>query len=138
MTHVRIKMLIAGLVLTASVGYLAVAGVKSGWVYYLHVDDFVQDTTYQNRRVRLFGLVDTENVQVAPAMLTAKFDLRGESNRITVHYQGVVPDTFKPGGEVMIEGKLDDAGVFQADTLMTKCASKYQSQEHAKRLEESQ
>ncbi len=138
MTHVRIKMLVAGLVLTASVGYLAVAGVKSGWVYYLHVDDFVQDTTYQNRRVRLFGLVDTENVQVAPALLTAKFDLRGESNRISVNYQGVVPDTFKPGGEVMVEGKLDEAGVFQADTLMTKCASKYQSQEHAKRLEESQ
>lgn len=137
MTHVRIKMLIAGLVLTASVSYLAVAGVKSGWVYYLHVDDFVQDTTYQARRVRLFGLVDTENVQVAPARLTAKFDLRGESNRIPVNYQGVVPDTFKPGGEVMVEGRLDDAGVFQADTLMTKCASKYQSQEHAKRLEET-
>ena len=138
MTHVRIKMLVAGLVLTASVGYLAVAGVKSGWVYYLHVDDFVQDTAYQNRRVRLFGLVDQENVEVAPALLTAKFDLHGESVSIPVHYQGVVPDTFKPGGEVMVEGKLDDAGVFQADILMTKCASKYQSEEHAKRLEEAQ
>ncbi len=138
MTHVRIKMLIAGLVLIASVSYLAVAGVKSGWVYYLHVDDFVQDSTYQDRRVRLFGLVDTENVEVAPAMLTAKFDLQGESNSIPIHYQGVVPDTFKPGGEVMVEGKLDDAGIFQADTLMTKCASKYQSEEHAKRLEEAQ
>ncbi len=138
MTHVRIKMLIAGMVLIASVGYLAVAGVKSGWVYYLHVDDFVQDTAYQDRRVRLFGLVDQENVDVAPAMLTAKFDLHGESNRVSVHYQGVVPDTFKPGGEVMVEGKLDEAGVFQADTLMTKCASKYQSEEHAKRLEASQ
>jgi len=137
MTHVRIKMLIAGLVLIASVGYLAVAGVTSGWVYYLHVDDFVQDPAYQDRRVRLFGLVATENVEVAPAMLTAKFDLHGESVSIPVHYQGVVPDTFKPGGEVMVEGKLDEAGVFQADTLMTKCASKYQSEEHAKRLEEA-
>ncbi|MEZ6190464.1 MAG: cytochrome c maturation protein CcmE [Phycisphaerales bacterium] len=135
MTHVRIKMLVAGLVLLASVGYLAVAGVKSGWVYYMHVDDFVQDTSYQARRVRLFGLVSKENVDVQPAMLTASFDLHGEKVSLPVHYQGVVPDTFKPGGEVMVEGKLDDAGVFQADTLMTKCASKYQSEEHAKRLE---
>lgn len=135
MTHVRIKLLIAGLVLIGSVSYLAVAGVKSGWVYYMHVDDFVQDTSYQERRVRLFGLVGEENVEVQPAMLTATFDLRGETNSLVVHYQGVVPDTFKPGGEVMVEGKLDDTGVFQADTLMTKCASKYQSEEHAKRKE---
>ena len=137
MTHVRIKMLIVGLVLLASVSYLAVAGVKSGWVYYMHVDDFVVDASYQQRRVRLYGLVDKDKdkVQVQPAMLTATFDLCGESNSLTVHYQGVVPDTFKPGGEVMVEGKLDEAGVFQADTLMTKCASKYQSEEHAKRVE---
>ncbi len=138
MTHVRIKMLVAGLVLLASVSYLAVAGVKSGWVYYLHVDDFVQDDSYQGRRVRLFGLVDEQNIDSQPAMLTATFDLRGESNSITVYYEGVVPDTFKPGGEVMVEGKLDEEGVFQADTLMTKCASKYQSEEHAKRVEEAQ
>jgi cytochrome c-type biogenesis protein CcmE len=137
MTHVRIKMLFAGLVLLGSVSYLAVAGVKSGWVYYLHVDDFVQDNSYQGRRVRLFGLVDQEKFVVQPVMLTATFDLCGESNNLTVHYEGVVPDTFKPGGEVMVEGKLDDTGVFQADTLMTKCASKYQSEEHAKRVEAS-
>lgn len=135
MTHVRIKMLLAGLVLFTSVGYLAVAGVKSGWVYYMHVDDFVQDTSYQGKRIRLSGLVSKDNVDVQPAMLTASFDLHGEKVSLPVRYEGVVPDTFKPGGEVMVEGKLDDSGVFQADTLMTKCASKYQSEEHAQRLE---
>ncbi len=135
MTHVRIKMLIVGLVLVASVSYLAVAGVKSGWVYYMHVDDFVLDDSYQHRRVRLYGLVDEDKVEVQPAMLTASFDLRGTSNSVPVHFEGVVPDTFKPGCEVMVEGKLDEVGVFQADTLMTKCASKYQSEEHEKRIE---
>jgi cytochrome c-type biogenesis protein CcmE len=138
MTHVRIKMLIAGLVLAASVSYLAVAGVRSGWVYYLQVDDFVQDTAYQTQRVRLYGQVSAEDVEVFPARLTAKFDLQGENNSVPVSYRGVVPDTFKPGVEVMVEGMLDDAGVFQADVLMTKCASKYQSQEHAQRLEQTQ
>jgi cytochrome c-type biogenesis protein CcmE len=138
MTHIRVKMLIAGLVLTASVGYLAVAGVKSGWVYYLQVDDFLQGTDYQARRVRLYGLVSEENIEVYPARLTARFDLLGDNNSLPINYQGVVPDTFKPGVEVMVEGKLDDTRVFQADVLMTKCASKYQSEEHAKRLEQAQ
>lgn len=135
MKHVRIKLLVAGLVLLTSVGYLAVAGARSGWVYYMHVDEFVQDDAYQGRRVRLYGLVGQDHVDTQPAMLLASFNLRGESANLPVRYQGVVPDTFKPGCEVMVEGKLDDAGVFQADTLMTKCASKYQSEEHAKRVE---
>ncbi len=137
MTHTRTKLLIAAVVLTASVGYLALAGVKSGWVYYLQVDAFLEDDTYQDQRVRLYGLVDDQDIEARPAMLTARFKLNGESRSIQVAYLGVIPDTFKPGGEVMIEGKLDEAGVFQADVLMTKCASKYQSEEHAKRLEEA-
>jgi len=38
----------------------------------------------------------------------------------------VVPDMFKSGAEIVVEGKQDAAGVFQADVLMTKCASKYE------------
>ena len=52
-----------------------------------------------------------------------------------MHYPGVVPDLFKAGCDVVIEGKLDSAGVFQSDSMMTKCSSKYQAEEHAKRLE---
>ena len=44
-------------------------------------------------------------------------------------YSGAVPDTFKPGVEVIVEGGLDaSGGVFNATTLMTKCPSKYQKQ----------
>jgi cytochrome c-type biogenesis protein CcmE len=42
---------------------------------------------------------------------------------------------FKEGGDVVVTGKLDEAGVFQATDILTKCASKYQAEEHAKRLE---
>jgi cytochrome c-type biogenesis protein CcmE len=33
---------------------------------------------------------------------------------------------FGPGKNVVVEGRRDPAGVFQADVLMTKCASKYE------------
>ena len=39
----------------------------------------------------------------------------------------VVPDTFQADREVVVEGTLDESGVFRADTLLTKCASKYES-----------
>ena len=48
---------------------------------------------------------------------------------ITVVYQGVVPDAFTEGNDVVIEGYLDSAGIFQAHTLQTKCPSRYVPEE---------
>jgi len=39
-----------------------------------------------------------------------------------------VPDTFKPGAEVIVEGRMEQGGAFNAKTLMTKCPSKYQKE----------
>ena len=56
--------------------------------------------------------------------------LLGETKRVPVAFKGVVPDLFKAGSEVVVEGRLDQGGVFRADSVMTKCASKYESGEH--------
>ena len=73
MTHVRIKLIIAGIAVAIAVAFLAYAGVKEGWVYYLHVDQFVEDASYQNQRVRLQGTVGNEDCSVNPGLLLAEF-----------------------------------------------------------------
>lgn len=54
-------------------------------------------------------------------------DREGGSEELRVVYSGVVPDPFREGREVIVTGKLDDDGVFQAekDSLITKCPSKF-------------
>jgi cytochrome c-type biogenesis protein CcmE len=51
---------------------------------------------------------------------------------VPVVYRGSVPDLFKPGREVRLEGRLRN-GVFVAkrDSLRTKCPSKYTSKKTA-------
>lgn len=134
MNHLRTKLLIASLFLGVALAYLAYAGVQTGWVYYLQVDRFTQDAQYHRQRVRLCGIVAEDNVTVQPAQLTAMFPLKGATTQIPVVYRGIVPDLFKPGCEVVVEGKLDEQGVFQASVLLTKCASKYTG-EHSNRME---
>ena len=129
MSRMKLKMLVGGLAVTAAVVVLAVSGVREGWVYYLSVDQFVSGEQYQVQRVRLHGVVATDGFEVRPAQLRASFDLGGEATHVPVVYQGVIPDSFQPEREVVVEGRLDANGVFQADTLMTKCASKYESGE---------
>ena len=126
MTHMRLKLALAGVVLASAVGYLAFAGVQKGWVYTLGVDQYATSPEQQAKRVRLCGKVGEEHLDVRKAQLAASFQLQGEQQFVPVAYKGVVPDMFKAGSEVVVEGKRDEAGVFQADLLITKCASKYE------------
>ncbi len=135
MSHMRAKIAIAGLVLALTVSYLAFAGVSSGWVYYVEVDEFLADPQMQQQRVRLAGrVVDDERYSADGSRLTAAFTVEGEGVELPVIFTGAVPNTFKQDIEVVLEGRLDEHGVFQADFMLTKCASKYQAEDHANRL----
>src|SRR5215211_2722648 len=124
---IRSKLIIAGMVLTAAVSYLAMAGAKSGWMYFLEVDRYLADAQYHSQRVRLHGKVGVDALQIKPAELSARFNLVGQTANLAVDYRGTIPELFDGGREVVVEGKRDAAtGVFHADMLMTKCASKYE------------
>jgi len=49
---------------------------------------------------------------------------------VKARYRGLVPDTFKTGGEVVATGKLADDGTLVAETIMAKCPSKYEQKDY--------
>jgi len=79
-------------------------------------------------RVSLMGLVvGTPAGDAHAAGLRFKLrDIKG-TRSIPVVYKGSVPDLFRSGRDVVVDGQLQ-GGVFVAvpDTLVTKCPSKYQ------------
>ncbi len=80
----------------------------------------------QTDRIRLGGLVADESIKLDDNnYLSCKFNLQEGVAVIPVHFVGVRPDLFKNGAEVMIEGKYAN-GIFEADILQTKCASRYE------------
>ena len=46
---------------------------------------------------------------------------------VPVLYTGVVPDAFKQGADVVLEGRLISGGTFKAESLLVKCPSKYKA-----------
>jgi cytochrome c-type biogenesis protein CcmE len=131
MTILSRKLWFAGVVLAGAVSYLAYAGAQQGWVYYVPVDQFVRDTAQQKHRVRLMGRVATDGLAIQAAQMRAQFALESSTTRLPVSYHGTIPDLFKPGADVVVEGKMGAAGVFEADVLLTKCASKYDAKHQA-------
>jgi cytochrome c-type biogenesis protein CcmE len=56
-------------------------------------------------------------------------DRKGESEKLPVTYKGAVPDPFRGGREIVLEGSMED-GTFvgKPETLITKCPSKFTTQ----------
>ena len=125
MTHGKIKLGIAGVILAGAVTYLAVSGMQKGWVYTVGVEQYLALPEH-GKRIRICGTVAPHELEINKAQLAANFYIKGTDKELRVAYKGVVPDLFKEGAEIIVEGKEDAAGVFQADVLMTKCASKYE------------
>ena len=138
MSALRVKLLVVSLTLIGAIAFLAYAGTRDGgWVYFVDVDKFVADSQLHAQRVRLHGKVSPDDFSASAGKLTASFHILGHTQSVPVVYNGSIPDMFQPGRDVVVEGRRDaSTGVFQADVLMTKCASKYEpGSPHANRAD---
>ena len=123
----KIKPLIVSCVIFLVIGYLIYAGLRDTMTYYLTVSEVLAGTTeIGNEPIRVGGIVSPSSVQWDPKDLKLSFTLEEKESSLRVDYQGVVPDSFKPGIEVVLEGIYSGNGQFKATTIMPKCASKYE------------
>ena len=145
----RIGRLAIGIVLVgAALSYLVYAGTKDNLVYYYEVDEVQAAAASTDGRIRVSGdvvegsiLKDEETREIRFAIRAAKsggegdYDVEGRSGdaasgsaaeSIPVIYAGTVPDIFREGIQVVVEGTMGSDGTFEAETLLAKCPSKYQ------------
>ena len=95
--------------------------------YYTASELIEQGSSIYGENVRVNGQVIPGSVEQQNEGLGLRFaiaDIDGEESLMVV-YQGVVPDTFKAGNNVVVEGRLNSSGTFQGDILMPKCPSRY-------------
>ncbi len=59
--------------------------------------------------------------------MEVNFVIEEEGQEMAVRYAKELPDTFKDGAEVLVEGKYHREGYFDAQMLMAKCPSKYET-----------
>ena len=77
---------------------------------------------------RVRGMVQAGSVQHDAAGLDTEFILVDGKATLPVFYHGVLPATFEPGSDLVVQGTYDAARkVFVASQLMFKCPSKYES-----------
>jgi cytochrome c-type biogenesis protein CcmE len=111
--------------LIVAFGMKAIEGMVS---YYVTVEEAMGDSEgYEGKRLKLAGYVTDENFQVNGQRY--EFTVAYGDHKVPVVYEGFAPDTFAVGVDVIVEGRLSDESgqwIFTADSLMAKCASKYE------------
>ena len=114
-----------GLVVAGCVGYLILSASGGSAEYYLTVSELRTQTHAGD--VRVAGVVQND-VQKSDGGLHVTFTEKDGTASMPVDYSGPLPDIFKPGIMVVVEGKLGGDGVFHARTLLAKCPSRFSTQ----------
>jgi len=121
-----ISFVLGGLAILGAVIYLVIANTQANAVYYMTVSELKSCATCATQSVRVAGVVQNSVVN-DDAHQQMRFTIADGSQTLQVVYSGIVPDIFRPGITVVVEGLYTGHGPFQAQTLLAKCPSKFQS-----------
>ena len=123
----RLKFIIAIAVIALTVSYLVYGGVRDTMVYYLTVEELkAQVPTVYDSRVRVSGTVVPGTI-IKDTNGALEFQITDGTQIIDVAYDGIVPDIFADDVEAVVEGVYAKNDVFEAEILLAKCPTKYES-----------
>jgi|SRR5579863_5776959 len=131
----NVKIGIAVAIILGTIGWLASSGYNSSKSYYVTVAELsgMGEKAYHNN-LRVEGFVQPGSIEQNGTHVTfvlnefESHSPKAPSGRLLkVIYKGTEPppDTFKDDSQALAEGTIGRDGVFHANTLQAKCASKY-------------
>lgn len=124
------KLVVGSFIIVAAVCYLIYAGIRDTMVYFLTVNEvLVKGQMLNDKGIRVGGKVAQGSVSRDMENLNLRFEMEDEktNEKLAIEYHGIVPDTFKEGAIVVVEGKISADKVFHARALLAKCPSKYEA-----------
>ena len=121
------KLIVVALVIFAAIGYLIYNAVESSAAsYFVTVGELqAKAATMDGQHVQVGGNVKSGSIVKGNPGDPISFVLTDGTKTMPVQYSGVLPDIFSDQVQVVVEGTYHANGTFQADTLLTKCPSKF-------------
>lgn len=77
------------------------------------------------RAIRVGGMVEQGSIMRPSSGLTVQFNITDFNKKVSVTYQGVLPDLFRDGQGVVVEGVLQDTHQIQASQVLAKHDANY-------------
>jgi cytochrome c-type biogenesis protein CcmE len=122
-TQGRQRLVIAGLIVMAALGFLVFRGLGNATLYFRTADEAVaQRQQLGDRRFRIEGSVVGGSVRQAANLVA--FTIESKGTVVPVSHRGDPPEMFKPGIPVVLEGRFE-GDTFASDRIMVKHSEDY-------------
>lgn len=123
------KLVVATVVVIGATAYMAYLGASSSWQYYLTADECLAGAAdLTGSRIRVSGRIAPGSLAISPRRERAEFVLAADEGGLDVLCGGILPDNLAENIDVVVEGRLEESGRLRGDKVLTRCASKYESQ----------
>ena len=117
-----IRWVVVGGVVAACLGYLIFSATGASAEYY---ESIAQMRAHPPAgRVRVLGTIQ-DDIQYSHGGRTVHFTAAQGKDTLAIDYTGQLPEIFKPGIQVVVDGRPGPGGTFDATSLQTKCPSKF-------------
>lgn len=129
MSKKTVRVLATVVILGGAFVTLLATSMRENTQFYKHVDEVMPAAhEWYGKTLKLQGNIVDGSIGRKDNSLDYRFQVQHGESVVTAYYTGVVPDNFKSGAEVVITGRLSDAGFHvQPDGVMAKCPSKYEA-----------
>lgn len=119
----------AGIMLATA---LTLRALQDNMMFFISVSEVIAGEYPEERNFRVGGFVVEDSLEIDG--LDATFEVTDLRCVMSVRYTGVRPDLFREGQGVVAHGRMGDAGVFEADTILAKHDENYMAPEVAESL----
>jgi cytochrome c-type biogenesis protein CcmE len=131
----RLVFVSLGFGILAIAALLVLNALEDSVVFFHSPTEVAEKRVSTDRRLRIGGLVEDGSVQRG-AGSEVRFRVTDLANTVAVSYSGILPDLFREGQGIVVEGRISN-GVLVADQVLAKHDEKYMPPEVAEALKRS-
>ncbi len=109
--------------------FLAYNGLSTFVNPYISVTQILSNPDkYVGRAIQVIGVADFDSVKPEEGGIV-NFDITDEGQRLSIVFQGSLPQNFDQSTQVVVIGSVTSDGFIESDQLLVKCPTKYESTE---------
>jgi cytochrome c-type biogenesis protein CcmE len=116
---------------------VVVNACEDSLVFFYSPTDLKTKTVPKDRLIRPGGLVEDGSVKREAGGPGVRFAITDLANRVMVAYRGILPDLFREGQGVVVQGRMGEGGTFTAREVLAKHDETYMPKEVAEALRKS-
>ncbi len=134
----RLSIVTIILIGTSLAAFIALKAFQSSITYFLDPAAVAEGGYNLEDHYRVGGLVKTGSVERLEDDVTMTFSITDCEHNVQVNYTGILPDLFREGQGVVVNGQFNEEGTFIATEVLAKHDENYIPAELAEEMLEKQ